>query len=103
LGNPKPATAANSNQAVTEQGDFPTAAQVAQGMSNFTFFQSWLAYSHAVSTSSKKAKSSEVKDATDIARSQYTQTRMEADDTFRGVHLDPNAHYWDEVTSISIS
>lgn len=25
------------------------------------------------------------------------QARMEEADTFRGVHLDPNAHHWDEV------
>jgi hypothetical protein len=37
-GNPKPATAANSNQAVTEQSDFPTAAEVAQGIPNFAYF-----------------------------------------------------------------
>jgi hypothetical protein len=40
-GNPKPATAANPNQAVTEQSDFPTAAEVAQGIS-------YLAYSSLV-------------------------------------------------------
>lgn len=25
------------------------------------------------------------------------QARLEEADTFRGVHLDPNAHHWDEV------
>lgn len=25
------------------------------------------------------------------------QARKEEADTFRGVHLDPNAHHWDEV------
>ena len=26
---------------------------------------------------------------------------MAEEDTFRGVHLDPNAHHWDEVSAIS--
>lgn len=27
------------------------------------------------------------------------QARAEEADTFRGVHLDPNAHHWDEVST----
>jgi len=27
----------------------------------------------------------------------HKQARMKEADTFRGVHLDPNAHHWDEV------
>lgn len=30
------------------------------------------------------------------------QARMEEADTFRGVHLDPNAHHWDDVRSAQI-
>lgn len=33
----------------------------------------------------------------DVATAANKQARMEEADTFRGVHLDPNAHHWDEV------
>jgi hypothetical protein len=32
-----------------------------------------------------------------LAAAASKQARMEEADTFRGVHLNPNAHHWDEV------
>ncbi|KAK1232593.1 hypothetical protein PQX77_004261 [Marasmius sp. AFHP31] len=61
------ASRANSN-------DFPTAAEVALGVS-------------------RPLKSAEPKESDDHGK----QARMEDADTFRGVHLDPNAHHWDEM------
>ncbi|KAG7099488.1 hypothetical protein E1B28_001335 [Marasmius oreades] len=55
--------------------DFPTAAEVAQG------------------TSSRLGKSTEMKELEAASK----QARLEEADTFRGVHLDPNAHHWDEM------
>lgn len=54
--------------------DFPTAAEVAQ-------------------ISNKKTKSEERKSPIEVVK----QPRSEDADAFRGVHLDPNAHHWDEV------
>lgn len=42
------------------------------------------------------AKASDVAEAALIAAANK-QARIEEADTFRGVHLDPNAHHWDEV------
>ncbi|KAF8226096.1 hypothetical protein L208DRAFT_1367561 [Tricholoma matsutake] len=61
------------------QNDFPTAAEVAQG-----------------TTSLRMAKASDVAEAALIAAANK-QARIEEADTFRGVHLDPNAHHWDEM------
>ncbi|EED81264.1 predicted protein [Postia placenta Mad-698-R] len=55
--------------------DFPTAAEAAQG---------------------RAAKASEQKQATEAAAAQKQAVAAE-EDTFRGVHLDPNAHHWDEM------
>ncbi|KAH9937451.1 uncharacterized protein B0H18DRAFT_970690 [Fomitopsis serialis] len=55
--------------------DFPTAAEVAQG--------------HA-------SKLTEKKEAAQAAAAQQQAMTAQAD-TFRGVHLDPNAHHWDEM------
>lgn len=58
------------------RNDFPTAAEVAQ------------------ETSTKKTKPSQ-----EVATEPVTsaQVRQDEADTFRGVHLDPNAHHWDEM------
>ncbi|THV07579.1 hypothetical protein K435DRAFT_261794 [Dendrothele bispora CBS 962.96] len=56
------------------QNDFPTAAEVA----------------HARKPKVPDSKEVEVAEAN-------KQARMEEADTFRGVHLDPNAHHWDEI------
>lgn len=41
----------------------------------------------------------EGKVALEAREAQNRQARMEEADTFRGVHLNPNAHHWDEVRS----
>ena len=48
-------------------------------------------------TPSHLSKSSDYQASTDTVASASQQARMEEADTFRGVHLDPNAHHWDEV------
>ncbi|KIM48390.1 hypothetical protein M413DRAFT_22895 [Hebeloma cylindrosporum] len=58
-----------------QPNDFPTAAEVAN-------------------VARKQAKIDDAKATTDTAAKQL---RMEEADTFRGVHLDPNAHHWDEM------
>ena len=37
------------------------------------------------------------KKATEDSDAAHKQAVMAEEDTFRGVHLDPNAHHWDEV------
>ncbi|PFH49226.1 hypothetical protein AMATHDRAFT_5114 [Amanita thiersii Skay4041] len=78
-GNVKPPSA-NVVRSNVATSDFPTAAEVAQG--------------------SRKNKSSEspVKEVTPApSTSSTSKSRSEEADTFRGVHLDPNAHHWDEM------
>ncbi|KAF8641122.1 hypothetical protein AX17_000764 [Amanita inopinata Kibby_2008] len=61
--------------------DFPTAAEVAQG-----------------AASSRKGKPSEPSAKEVVAASSSAKLlRSEEADTFRGVHLDPNASHWDEM------
>jgi len=43
-----------------------------------------------------KAKPVDTRETADVAAA-HKRARMEEADTFRGVHLDPNAHHWDEV------
>ncbi len=45
---------------------------------------------------SRKPKGMDAKEPTE-ASAAHKQARLEEADTFRGVHLDPNAHHWDEV------
>ncbi|KAF8078339.1 hypothetical protein FPV67DRAFT_1464969 [Lyophyllum atratum] len=61
------------------QNDFPTAAEVAQVVSSL-----------------RTAKLNDSREAAESAAASK-QARMEEADTFRGVHLDPNAHHWDEM------
>ncbi|KAF8168297.1 hypothetical protein B0H34DRAFT_684989 [Crassisporium funariophilum] len=61
-----------------QASDFPTAAEVA----NVTL------------STRKPSKVDEAKTTSDTAAK---QARLEEADTFRGVHLDPNAHHWDEM------
>ncbi|KII93639.1 hypothetical protein PLICRDRAFT_171368 [Plicaturopsis crispa FD-325 SS-3] len=70
---------AAANAAAKLQNDFPTAAEVAQGV-----------------TSARKAKLADSKEAAVVAAADK-QARSEEADTFRGIHLDPNAHHWDEM------
>ncbi|KAL0950847.1 hypothetical protein HGRIS_007605 [Hohenbuehelia grisea] len=62
------------------QNDFPTAAEVAQ----------------ATTPVKLKAVDPKTSDAQESVVSSK-QLRNEEADTFRGVHLDPNAHHWDEM------
>jgi hypothetical protein len=48
------------------------------------------------------AKANDAAEAAVIAAANK-QARIEEADTFRGVHLDPNAHHWDEVCYFSPS
>ncbi|KAF4572667.1 hypothetical protein EYR36_007177 [Pleurotus pulmonarius] len=63
----------------TVQNDFPTAAEVAQGASL-----------------TQKAKGAESKGAEEVNMANKAVRNEEAE-SFRGVHLDPNAHHWDEM------
>lgn len=49
-----------------------------------------------MNTTARIAKLQDVKDAADINSADKQARSVEAD-TFRGIHLDPNAHHWDEV------
>lgn len=49
-----------------------------------------------VNSSIRKAKVDDAAEAAETAAANK-QARMVEADTFRGVHLDPNAHHWDEV------
>ncbi|KAJ7456666.1 hypothetical protein FB451DRAFT_1276775 [Mycena latifolia] len=71
---------------MTSQSDFPTAAEVAAAPRKLkpTLADRNLA--------SKEAAALEMASA-----AANKQARMEEADTFRGVHLDPNAHHWDEM------
>ncbi|KAH9487119.1 hypothetical protein JR316_0001187 [Psilocybe cubensis] len=62
-----------------EPSDFPTAAEVA----------------NVTSTSRKQAKAAEEAKATSDNAAKLL--RSEEADAFRGVHLDPNVHHWDEM------
>ncbi|KAG5639296.1 hypothetical protein H0H81_004498 [Sphagnurus paluster] len=61
------------------RNEFPTAAEVAQ-----------------VASSLRTTKLNDSREAAETAAA-TKQARMEEADTFRGVHLDPNAHHWDEM------
>lgn len=78
------------------QNDFPTAAEVAQGTHLYPGYKLHLAYHIAVATSVRQAKIHDSIEAAETAAANK-QARLEEADTFRGVHLDPNAHHWDEV------
>ncbi|KAF9557882.1 hypothetical protein CPC08DRAFT_32029 [Agrocybe pediades] len=77
-GNVKPPIAATTRLDI-EPSDFPTAAEVA----------------NVASTARKHAKALEEAKAQSGAASK--QLRSEEADAFRGVHLDPNVHHWDEM------
>lgn len=80
------------------QNDFPTAAEVAQGMC----FVSKYRHLHIVCNTVRSARMVEKQEAAQSAAAQRQAQRAEAD-AFRGVHLDPNAHHWDEVPDTSYS
>ncbi|KAJ7666445.1 hypothetical protein B0H17DRAFT_1089819 [Mycena rosella] len=71
---------------MTSQSDFPTAAEVAAAPRKSKPTQA------DRNLASKEAAALEMASA-----AANKQARMEEADTFRGVHLDPNAHHWDEM------
>ncbi|KAI0639145.1 hypothetical protein C8Q77DRAFT_1044914 [Trametes polyzona] len=74
-GNTKP----NAANPVKLDNDFPTAAEVAQGR---------------IAKAAEKTAASEAA----AVHKQSVMAELQAEeDTFRGVHLDPNAHHWDEM------
>lgn len=76
------------------QTEFPTAAEVAQGAYSAIQGLNVISYTpHQV----RSAMLSEKQEAAQTAALQKQAMRAEAD-AFRGVHLDPNAHHWDEVS-----
>jgi hypothetical protein len=83
------------------QNDFPTAAEVASGTSCIQLRQTIPTHNFSVTTSVRKAKLMDAKEAAETAAADKQARSVEAD-TFRGVHLDPNAHHWDEVCYLAL-
>ncbi|KAJ7071535.1 hypothetical protein C8F01DRAFT_439702 [Mycena amicta] len=71
---------------VASQMEFPTAAEVAAAPRK-----------SKPTLADRNAASKEATAAKELAAAASKQARMEEADTFRGVHLDPNAHHWDEM------
>jgi serine/arginine repetitive matrix protein 2 len=92
------ASQAPSQRPEVRQNDFPTAAEVAQGMCTQTKGKDAVSRCPPGTTSARVAKANDMMEAAVIAAANK-QARIEEADTFRGVHLDPNAHHWDEVCS----
>ena len=83
-----------------KSNDFPTAAEVAQGKKDGGIPGS--NYKLSSGTISTRMSKSIDHSTQEVPTSPSTVTtnkpsRSEEADTFRGVHLDPNAHHWDEV------
>ncbi len=79
------------------QSEFPTAAEVAQGAlcdPQYSCMNHFHCYTFAgrVNGVQEKKQSTHVPSAPSPATTEA--------DTFRGVHLNPNAHHWDEVCSL---
>lgn len=72
------------------QADFPTAAEVAQGKLRTHPRRGLYKYDMMVGCVPKASDKAAPSDAN-------AQKQAAEADTFRGVHLDPNAHHWDEV------
>jgi serine/arginine repetitive matrix protein 2 len=90
-GNVKPGQASVRTD-VRVQNDFPTAAEVAQGLSHSLSFSNHRSQSATGAIARSRAQELEA-----IAQAEKKQAMMQQADAFRGVHLDPNAHHWDEV------
>lgn len=80
----KPAAAPKT---IRSDNEFPTAAEVAKGL-----YSGSKLLCDNVSLISYKGPSSTVP-----VKSAAAEARLEEADAFRGLHLDPNAHHWDEV------
>ncbi|KAH9890956.1 hypothetical protein C8Q73DRAFT_734645 [Cubamyces lactineus] len=78
-GNAK-STPLNAPKPVGVQKEFPTAAEVAQGR-----------------ISTKQPEQNGGQDAAAVHKQAVMAELQAEEDTFRGVHLDPNAHHWDEM------
>jgi len=74
--------------------DFPTAAEVANGTLSVPITRALSDEYASVESIRKQPKAEDVKVN---QRPLSKQLNSEEADTFRGVHLDPNAHHWDEV------
>ncbi|KAF8213410.1 hypothetical protein K438DRAFT_1803939 [Mycena galopus ATCC 62051] len=81
-----PRTQQQQRPDMTSQSDFPTAAEVAAAPRKTKPTQA------DRNLAAKEATAQELASA-----AANKQARMEEADTFRGVHLDPNAHHWDEM------
>ena len=91
-------TTSTNHTGIRAQDDFPTAAEVAQGIYNCWKVVRRSSDLHAVSTSARKMKIPDTKEVAETVAAAHKQARSEEADTFRGLHLDPNAHHWDEVS-----
>ncbi|KAF7319989.1 hypothetical protein MKEN_00782800 [Mycena kentingensis (nom. inval.)] len=79
-------TSSQQRPNVASQREFPTAAEVAAAPRKTR-----------PTLADRNAASKEAVAAMELAAAANKQARMEEADTFRGVHLDPNAHHWDEM------
>ncbi|KAK7064503.1 hypothetical protein R3P38DRAFT_2824912 [Favolaschia claudopus] len=88
VGKPVWGNASKSNQRLdmTSQSDFPTAAEVAAAPRKSK---------PSLADRNDAARQATAKELAAAAANK--QARMEEADTFRGVHLDPNAHHWDDM------
>jgi hypothetical protein len=94
---------------MTSQSDFPTAAEGALAISVAQVYAAY--HCLPVAAAPRKLKPTQAdrnlasKEAAALEMASAAankQARMEEADTFRGVHLDPNAHHWDEVRMDSL-
>lgn len=92
-GNVKSATVA---QRLDVRNDFPTAAEIAQGMYLYDGSCGHMLNLWAGTSSLRTTKPNDTREIAENAA--MKPARMEEADAFRGVHLDPNAHHWDEVS-----
>src|SRR6266542_4939316 len=74
--------------------DFPTAAEVANGILSVPMTRALSDEYASVASTRKQPKTEDVKVP---PKPSSKQLKSEEADTFRGVHLDPNAHHWDDV------
>ena len=89
------ATVTSASKLDSVQNEFPTAAEVAQGVLTAIEKMSVFHYT-CYPTLVDSAKLVEKKQAAQAAAAQKQAMAAEAD-AFRGVHLGPNVHHWDEV------
>lgn len=78
------------------ENDFPTAAEVAQGPCavHLAVALDRRLYAGRIARAAEKLAAA---DAAAVHKQAVKAELQAEEDTFRGVHLDPNAHHWDEV------